>query len=501
MALHPLLPFPLLLNEDSASNQGSSVAGDCFDDDSSSFDPERHSPSNTGSLADDSEDEDYSWITPADMVILGDLRADPETPFSARDSRSSMYRQPQVSRLPKGTKPVRLVGEGAANAVFEIKVPRSSRISDHFKGSLLRVAKVPSMGQTPTYNYLLQQKFYHTAIKPILGEHAVRQELVVLHQSGIVDELNDILQNIDHKRKPKFRGTFIGQANWGFLVEDMRPGDGDDCELIEFKPKWLSQSPSAPENAIRCRQCALELRNFVQNPAAKKPCPENKPCPLALGNSDAPRQVNSPFRIAHQLADVGADHHFEDALAKIMDHDAIHVLRTQQRLLDEQGPLNASQSDPYFSLAMTLRDCTCFALIPADSDAPIKIRLGDFDWKNPKVKIGHWTGTEESLIEGGFYTADWILCDGTYYHPPTLCALEWTPDKRNGDPEILLIEDKNSADVEEVENLVLQLESKTRVYTHRTDLKALQKALGRFKKEPEGTSPDAVCNPLRGSPP
>lgn len=85
------------------------------------------------------------------------------------------------------------------------------------------MAKVPSLNHPPTYNYLAQQTFYQGAIKPLLGGHAIHQELVVLRNSGIVKELNKFLLENDHLRKDKFKGTFIGRADWGFLVEDMRP--------------------------------------------------------------------------------------------------------------------------------------------------------------------------------------------------------------------------------------------------------------------------------------
>lgn len=55
------------------------------------------------------------------------------------DSADGAY-HPLVSILPRGTKPVRLVGEGAANAVFEIKVPPGSRVGAQFQG---RLAIVP----------------------------------------------------------------------------------------------------------------------------------------------------------------------------------------------------------------------------------------------------------------------------------------------------------------------------------------------------------------------
>jgi hypothetical protein len=188
---------------------------------------------------------------------------------------------PLINYLPPGTIPVRLVGEGAANVVFEIKVPPNSGVDAQFQGTfaisfsvsffffffsfpkrqgarkskllanllkrfstlrggytdpvanrcsapigkLLRVAKAQTLSRTPVSSdyYLRQQKFYIQEIQPHLGDHAVRQELVVLHRSGIVEDLNTMLRKADHLRKPKFQGSYIGRASWGFLVEDMRP--------------------------------------------------------------------------------------------------------------------------------------------------------------------------------------------------------------------------------------------------------------------------------------
>lgn len=72
----------------------------------------------------------------------------------------------------------------------------------------------------------------------MLGASALHQELVVLYKSGIVQELNDYLSSINHTRNPKFQGSYIGDANWGFLVEDMRPDGASDfrnirhCDLL-----------------------------------------------------------------------------------------------------------------------------------------------------------------------------------------------------------------------------------------------------------------------------
>lgn len=173
------LQLPPQLVEDSASNNGSSVAGDyCFDDDFLS-DAGRESPSNADSLAEDSDDEAVA-VSSADMARLRamsydrsrDRRCDcddDDSQYNTNDSRDQgrtrprtkqrpqlrvqgvdlaldmggnngvdgggAY-QPLVSILPRGTKPVRLVGEGAANAVFEIKLPPGSRVGAQFQGTL-----------------------------------------------------------------------------------------------------------------------------------------------------------------------------------------------------------------------------------------------------------------------------------------------------------------------------------------------------------------------------
>ncbi|PHH84746.1 hypothetical protein CDD83_1460 [Cordyceps sp. RAO-2017] len=224
MASHQ--PVPPRLALDSASNQGGGDDDDsaddgCFDndDDDDDDDPGHSSTSYQCSLAGDLDDDD-AWIAPADMAILKALPSSDAATLKAGDSPALHHRpHHRIRRLPKGTRPLRFIGEGAANAVFEIK---DDCAAADFTGLLLRVAKV-QRGQAPSFNYPAQQRFYQASIKPLLGGHAVHQELVILHKSGIVDKLNQLLQDIDSTRKSKFRGTFVGQSDWGFLVEDMRP--------------------------------------------------------------------------------------------------------------------------------------------------------------------------------------------------------------------------------------------------------------------------------------
>lgn len=60
-------------------------------------------------------------------------------------------------------------------------------------------------------------------------------------------------------------------------------------EVHEFKPKWLLQSPSAPKDAVRCRQCARSAQENVKRRANGKPCKQYL-CPLDAV-SDDPRGI------------------------------------------------------------------------------------------------------------------------------------------------------------------------------------------------------------------
>jgi inositol-pentakisphosphate 2-kinase len=366
-------------------------------------------------------------------------------------------------------------------------------------GYLLRVAKVRTLGQPLTFDYQFQNGFFTKFIKPVFGEYAIHHELVHIAKSGIVKELNAYLLKNEHLRKPKFRGSYVGETPLGFLVEDMRPpGEsrsvdditngiddshiaGSDIVLVEFKPKWLSQSRSAPKNAVRCRQCALELQRFILDSPADMASRKDKPCPLSLAN-ETPWQINSPYRIAPRLAEVDTERRWARELQAVIDHDIIHLLRRQQDAYDCHGPLHASASDMRLALAMTLRDCTCFVqLSPKGGDVPVKIRLGDFDWKASESKFKHWRDTEARLIDGGFYTAGIILCGQRAFDPPSACALAWTlSEVASGNDIAILLRDKGATATAEAQHGRLVGKVST-TYTHVVDATALQTRMDRYE--------------------
>lgn len=310
-------------------------------------------------------------------------------------------------------------------------------------------------------------------------------------------------------------GTWVDQSDYGFLVEDMRP-DGafslvsatritlltstdENGLLVEFKPKWLSQSPSAPKKAIRCRQCAKELHNYVMEPDLDKPIPTMaKPCPLTLGK-DVTRshaRTTSAWRLLPLLDTLGESEHLSATLNVLRDESAFKRLRSAQEENDRVGPLGADKTDANFSLAMTLRDCTCFAQITRraskgrDSMRPLRVRFGDFDMKSPAFRLDYWRRVEDELINGGFYTADWIYCGGSYYRPPTSCVLEPSLETMLEEKDVILVHDIGSKSTPYVDQKASCLSKTPKVYVIKTDAERVRECLEAHRQEAPPPTPE-----------
>jgi inositol-pentakisphosphate 2-kinase len=173
-------------------------------------------------------------------------------------------------------------------------------------GKLLRVRKnLPT-----TLPCAVSQENWLKLIAPLFSpDQVVEQSLVQLTPGDIIPKLNSELRTLETEsnilRSAKRRGTYLADDEYGLLVTDMTPGrflvpthvtstnqiSGQTSdEVYEFKPKWLLQSPSAPEDVIRCRQCA---RNAKENTTRKSQGLPYKKffCPLDLV-SDDPRAVS-----------------------------------------------------------------------------------------------------------------------------------------------------------------------------------------------------------------
>jgi inositol-pentakisphosphate 2-kinase len=181
--------------------------------------------------------------------------------------------------------------------------------------------------------------------------------------------------------------------------------------IIEFKPKWLTQSPNAPSGAIRCRNCAREAYRFNQKKIAQ---PGVILCPLDLlrcrKDPAALQQVVDHIIPNHYPVSAGQ---LDRLVTWLKTNSLMERLRDAQIQNDPYGPLKAMGSTNdgsgyvdmmHLALAMTLRDCTCFLRIQGnDAHAAVEAKLADLDKKNGLAKLAYWQATEHKLAGEGYY--------------------------------------------------------------------------------------------------
>lgn len=210
-----------------------------------------------------------------------------------------------------------------------------------------------------------------------------------------------------------------GTAQFGILLPNMSTIAGQNI-TFEIKPKWLAQSPTAPAGAIRCRTCALQF-------SRGKGIPDDYICPLRLSNessltnSDAVHirrwatnalslqlRDNTSARLSPEVA-------FEALVDRIVAYfitgdgrTLLLHLKKLQTTLDSEGILqrHARPRDDFnfvydLRLAMTLRDCSLFVVVPIH-DGEIASKLADLDFKSAE-KIDDWRDKEATLVNEGWY--------------------------------------------------------------------------------------------------
>ena len=230
-----------------------------------------------------------------------------------------------------------------------------------FSGKLIRLRKDLSTTVPVLESHTNFEKF----IAPLFPlENLVAQTL--FHPTpALLKDCNSKLRQMEREpstRPAKRHGVYLAEdEQHGCLVTDMsrhRFGDdGDAC--VEFKPKWLAQSPSAPVGSRRCRTCALRAMKRGNSVAAGK---EFKAfCPLGLISLERDRVMDS----VDQIVGPGARNEpIRGIRVRLLEflyrNPLLDRLRQLQSDLDPEGVLAADLTKPAFLTAMTLRDCTLF---------------------------------------------------------------------------------------------------------------------------------------------
>ncbi|KAJ6010625.1 Inositol-pentakisphosphate 2-kinase [Penicillium sp. IBT 35674x] len=322
---------------------------------------------------------------------------------------------PSLLELPRGVQLVYLA-EGGANVIYrfvaapiksslvvrEPKRPVSPIMIDEprlpvgFQGKLLRLRKKTA----GDISYKEINRNFNTIVRPLFKPEELVDQSLILLPGDLIQRCNEQLVAIEHNgQRPKKRhgGYLCADEPFGLLITDMTTFDTPDATLAELKPKWLTQSPSAPPKARRCRTCAL--RDMKNNDARSSGSKEQRSfCPLDL--------VSGCFEDVLRATTFIKGCNDQAQLAGILFHNPVlQTLRAQQMSWAKVGLHGPAPLSQKASLDMTLRDCTMFIKIPHDEKSPVEIRLGDLDLKTGAGgKSTYWRNLELQLLDGGWYS-------------------------------------------------------------------------------------------------
>ncbi|KIW25262.1 uncharacterized protein PV07_08453 [Cladophialophora immunda] len=311
------------------------------------------------------------------------------------------------------------LAEGAANIIYSVSVQSPPALLHHSHCCVMRLRKdLPS-----TKAAVQAMSDFQGRIAPLFNE---KHKSLLMEQAlykltpAMVSEANDELREIDgvdlsalsaedvkgkkirhHHRRHVYLPSYENEQ-YGILMQNLQ-GPGIDW-LVEFKPKWLVQSPSAPVDARNCRTCALNAMR--RKAGAHQGRGDSGFCPLdLLADEDAV--------LERTLANIWP---LENGIHKFVAEFREKVqpsLRHLQTLQEEHGSVGVDDfrnpDGKDFGVAMALRDCSVFLALkrrPDSSDRVdvVDIKLADLDLKTTEGgKVQKWAAMEEELLEGDWY--------------------------------------------------------------------------------------------------
>ena len=240
----------------------------------------------------------------------------------------------------------------------------------------------------------------------------MHQVLLPLDQA-VLSGLNDMLHSMEKEsnsdaksraiaRRGAYHADFSEEPN-ALLMPNLHALGG---RVREFKPKWLVQSPSAPDNARRCRTCAVNLLRRVKGKHRGRG--DAGFCPFALLSTSQSVLGN----VLEILDGKGGKELTGEFVTKVLP--ALVYLRELQGKFMGVG-LNEFRSPEgrNFGVAMALRDCSVFLVI--GDGGILDVKFADLDLKTTEGgKVERWAEIEDELIEKRMYTDD---VEGDDTHP------------------------------------------------------------------------------------
>ncbi|KAH0361521.1 hypothetical protein KCU65_g8673, partial [Aureobasidium melanogenum] len=297
------------------------------------------------------------------------------------------------------------LAEGNANVVYSFEETANHVLPNGFHHKLLRLRKDKSFIQSTKSQFATFQQEFVPLFRP---ENLVEQTLITLDEA-LIRKLNQELEEHENakSRKSLRHGDRLATDEYGLLMTDMTARHGE--YLFEIKPKWLLQSPDAPDGSRRCRTCALRLqRSYAAARGAVMP-KSGGFCPISLVDDDIQeRQRAFKSIIEAQAGDLSNDS--VEIIVKFLSekgYQVLETLREHQARFDKDGLLssNAERASDEYSKAMTLRDCVLFVKGSIDAfENTADIRLADLDFKHAHPdKVEKWMSGKggKGLGKGG----------------------------------------------------------------------------------------------------
>lgn len=243
-------------------------------------------------------------------------------------------------------------------------------------GKLLRLRKnLPSL--VPVID---SHKYFESTIQPLFTPQNLVEQLLFQPSRDLIEDCNGSLRRMegDGSRARKRHGVYlVEEETYGSLITDMTSGEDDYYASIEFKPKWLVQSPSAPPGYTRCRTCALRAMKFSK----RKHLGETEHlklgfCPLSLVSGNEMEIAAAATIILDLSKQVWANEEivWQGLKEFLLTSPLLHQLKKLQIEMDPNGALRADLSSSDFLTAMTIRDCTLFLkVLPPRSLSPLQL--------------------------------------------------------------------------------------------------------------------------------
>ncbi|CCG83052.1 Inositol-pentakisphosphate 2-kinase [Taphrina deformans PYCC 5710] len=273
-------------------------------------------------------------------------------------------------------------GHGNANVIFRYDGDHNAKLR-HKVLRLRKEASFDSFDASAQHDF--QKLVVNTVLKAV-NKNVLSSELVPLSIENF-EGLNELL--CKHPTRPaKFVSSRINtDAKHGLLLPLLQ--DSSTHRLLEFKPKWLTQSPNAPRDAMMCRTCALRL----SRQASKSHTLDinQRFCPLDLASRDEGR-VSRAFH--------GLNYENNWHLTTTEFLSLTHTF-CQHPLVDE---LTCAQSKygHELALAMTLRDCSVYIELSRSTAQVANLWIADLDRKSLSKKAS-WEAMEGTLEKEGWY--------------------------------------------------------------------------------------------------